>query len=365
MLWLWRHEKMDISLDLKPHTWVVGPPEVTAAAQPEAQEDASVVAEVAEQSTAQWFLSYFQRTWERIALYKASSSRLQLEGIDLSLTAFGARHQSLCHDLSHQQGASLSPLQSAFLPPQQQQPQLNSGVSPAPSRQNPQPTHEAAVPSSSNPNGAVSPVLNPTVQQPAWGPAPVQQSPTQQQMLTPHVQPTPAAQHSPAAVPVSQSAATAEHRKVHRRYEQPAGEPDPPEGLAGRSRRSDTPANQASTSGTPSEAAILATIAAGLQLTRHKHIVLRQWGLTCSVLIQPPSWLVEHGLQRQHSTLSAISAHPTTPEVPVSPDSRAAFAMAAQDSFSITDDSKGMRDVMSPRAGVAGRSCHLTSCCIQ
>lgn len=336
-------------------TWFAGPPHVTDAAQSEAQEDASVVAELAEPSTANWFLTWFHSLWERIALYKASSSRLQLEGIDLSLTAFGARLPALGHDAADWQGASSRPLQSAFLPTQQQQPEPNSGISASLNHQ-PQAMHEAAGPASYNPVGTAAPTRNPIVHQPLSGPAPVQQSPTQQQVLMPHAQPTPAAQYSPAAVSASQNADTAEHRKVHRRYEQPLGKSQPPEGLAGSSRKAGTPTHQANSSGTPAEATILATIAAGLQLTPHKHIVLRQWGLTCSVLVQPPSWLAGDGVDRQHSNVSAIPAHPATPEVPVSPDSRAAFALAAQDSFSITDESKGMEDVMSPRANAAGES---------
>ena len=335
--------------------WNAGPPQLTEAAQPEAQEDASAIAEVAEQSTANWLLSRFQRIWERIALYKATSTRVQLEGIDLSLTAFGARHQPPNHDVLGQQGSSSNPLQSAFLATQQQQQQQPVPVTAATAGQEPQQMYEAIAVSSVHPTRAAPSAAATAAHPSTSGREPALQSPTQEPTLRPQDSPVLTASKPPEVVPALQSAAPAEHRKVHRRYGQPLEDPQPPEGLAGSSRKPEVGPAQAPLPYTSSEAAILAAITAGLQLKRHKHIVLRQWGLACSLLVQPPSWLAGEVLPRERSNVSVVSVS-GTPEVPVSPDSRAAFALAAQDSFSITDDSKGVRDTRSPEMNSTGGS---------
>ena len=338
--------------------WIAGPPEVTEAAQPEAQEDASAIAEVAEQSTTRWLLCQFQRIWERIALYKATSTRVQLEGIDLSLTAFGARRQPPNHDVLGQQGSSLDPLQSAFLSIQQQQQQQQQRPSSGTAvtvGQEPQQTYEAIALSSTHPMGAAPSAATTTAHPATSGHEPALRSPTQEPMLRSQDRPGSTASKPLEIVPALQSAEPAEHRKVHRRYGQPLEDPPPPEGLAGSSRKPQNVAAQVPLPCTSSEAALLAAIAANLQLKRHKHIVMRQWGLACSIQVQPPSWLAGEVLPSERSNVSVVSIS-GTPEVPVSPDSRAASALAAQDSFSITDDNKGMRDTRSPKMDSAGGS---------
>ena len=308
-------------------TCTAGLPALSGAADHEAQQDAAILAEAAEPAVASWVLRQFQHVWSHVALYKTASAQLHVDGIDLSLTSFGARNPALNRSILRQDDnagcSSGTHAPSAFQQHSDQQPVHQ------PSNLAQGPSAESAMPSNSG-------ILLPQAASSA------QASPTQPPELVHQFQPVSGTPQQGEIPPALLDTSAAEHRKVHRRHEQPgvAFKQQPAtEGPAGSSREHALLASAAYL--TSSEASILAAVEAGLKMTRQRHVVLRQWGLTCLLQVQPPLWLAEQTLGSTSSSASVISVHPGSPDLPVSPDSQAAFALAAQDSFAITDDSKG------------------------
>ncbi len=295
---------------------IAGVTPVSDAADHTAQEDASILAEAAEPAIAA-FLKPFKHIWGHIALYKTASTQVHVDGIDLSLTSFGARDQVLNQSILRQYGNAASTSRSPASAFQQY--------------------------------GQADPIQQPgdlldahlTAHAGLKAASTAEVSPTQPATLVPEIQPASMVQQQGGIPPALQNSSAAEHRKVHRRHEQPSTQPTSPGGLAGSTRSTRAPPAKAVYL-TSQEASILAAVEAGLSMTRQQHIVLRQWGLTCIIEVQPPTWLAEQSLGSASSIASAVSLHPASPDLPVSPDTQAAFALAAQDSFAITDDSKGM-----------------------